>query len=255
MNILIIEDEPRTAKSLEKIITEVRTDAAITGLYQSVESSVKALAQNPPVDLIFMDIQLADGLSFEIFKQVTVSCPVIFCTAFDEYAIEAFRQNGIDYILKPFSQQDIAEAFRKADALKSFYQQKAAPAPDFSELISRLGGPAGKTSFLVFHDQKYMTVATEEIAFFYVSYNATCIKCFDKKEYVISQSLDQIAAQVSAKQFFRVNRQYLVNFKAIKEIEHYFMRKLYIKLVIDTKEKLLVNKEKAPRFFAWMEDR
>lgn len=253
MNILIIEDEPRTAKSLEKIIMEVRADARITGFCQSIEGAVKVLAQHPPIDLIFMDIQLADGLSFEIFKQVTVTCPVVFCTAFDEYAIEAFRQNGIDYILKPFSQADITEAFNKADTLKQFYQQKAAP--DFSELISRLGTPAGKTSFLVFHDQKYITIATDQIAFFYVSYNATCIKCFDKKEYVISQSLDQIAAQVSAKQFFRVNRQYLVNFKAIKEVEHYFMRKLYVKLVIDTKEKLLVNKEKAPRFFAWMEER
>ncbi len=253
MNILIIEDEPRTAKSLEKIIKEVRADARITGFCQSIEGAVKVLAQHPPIDLIFMDIQLADGLSFEIFKQVTVTCPVVFCTAFDEYAIEAFRQNGIDYILKPFSLADITEAFNKADSLKQFYQQKATP--DFSELISRLGAPAGKTSFLVFHDQKYITIATDQIAFFYVSYNATCIKCFDKKEYVISQSLDQIAAQVSAKQFFRVNRQYLVNFKAIKEVEHYFMRKLYVKLVIDTKEKLLVNKEKAPRFFARKEER
>lgn len=253
MNIIIIEDEPRTAKSLEKLILDIRPEVTITGQFQSVESTVKALSEQTPADLIFMDIQLADGLSFEIFKQVKVTAPVVFCTAYDEYSIDAFKQNGIDYILKPFSRDDIAEAFNKADSLKSFYQQKAAP--DFNALLSRLTSPSGKTSFLVFHNQKYITVPTDTIAFFYVSNNATCIKCFDKKEYVISPSLDQVAAQVSAQQFFRVNRQYLVNFKAIQEVEHYFMRKLYVKLTIETKEKLLVNKEKAPKFFAWMEDR
>ena len=255
MNILIIEDEPRTAKSLEKIITELRPEATITGKCQSIENAVKVLSEAVQPDLIFMDIQLADGLSFEIFKQVKVSCPVIFCTAFDEYSIEAFKQNGIDYILKPFSKEDIAEAFKKADSLRNFYQQKSVPAPDFTELISKLTSPAGKSSFLVFRNQKYLTVATEDIAFFYISYDATCIVGFDKQEYVINQSLDQIAELVSAKQFFRVNRQYLVNFKAIKEVEPFFMRKLYVRLVIETKEKLLVNKEKASRFLSWMEDR
>lgn len=252
MNIIIIEDEPRTAKSLEKMIMELRPEAVISGSCQSVESAVKLLAQKTP-DLIFMDIQLADGLSFEVFNQVEITCPVVFCTAFDTYSIEAFKKSGIDYILKPFSSEDIAEAFNKVDTLRNFYQKKSIP--DFSDLISQLAAPAGKTSFLVFHNQKYSTVSVEQIAFFYVSHNATCIRCFDKKEYVLNQSLDQIAAQVSARQFFRVNRQFLVNFSAIKEVEHYFMRKLYVKLVIETPEKLLINKEKAPRFFAWMEDR
>lgn len=253
MNILIVEDEPRTAKSLEKIITELRPDATVTGVCQSIESAVKRLSQAGSPDLIFMDIQLADGLSFEIFKQVEVTCPVVFCTAYDEYAVEAFRQNSIGYILKPFSKEAIADAFKKLDSFRAFYKKDAVP--DFSALINKLTAPEGKSSFLVFNNQKYITVATENIALFYVQHSATCILCFDKKEYVISQSLDQIGALVSPGQFFRVNRQYLVNFKAIKEVEHFFMRKLYVKLIVDTKEKLLVNKEKAPRFLAWMEDR
>jgi len=257
MKILIIEDEPKTAKSLEKIITELRPEATIAGKYQSIEGAVKALSQPTQPDLIFMDIQLADGLSFEIFKQVKISCPVVFCTAFDEYAIDAFKQNGIDYILKPFSKEDIAEAFKKVDALKDFYQQQNTAIPDFTALINKLTIPANatKTSFLVFKNQKYTTVPTENIAFFYISYDATCIVSFDKQEYVISQSLDQIAELISPKQFFRVNRQYLVNFKAIKEVEPYFMRKLYVKLTMETKEKLLINKEKSSRFLSWMEDR
>lgn len=253
MNIIIVEDELKTARSLEKLILDIRPDAMITGQYQSIESTVKALSQEVQPDLIFMDIQLADGLSFEIFKQVRVTSPVVFCTAFDEYSIQAFKQNGVDYVLKPFSREDIEEAFNKVDTLKNFFQQKLVP--DLGQLLSKLGTTSGKTSFLVFRNQKYTTIHTDNIAFFHIRNDATCIMCFDKQEYVVNQSLEQIAQQVSPQQFFRINRQCLLNFAAIKEVEHFFLRKLHVKLVIETKEKLLVNKEKATRFLAWMEER
>lgn len=253
MNIIIIEDELRTAKSLENIILGLRPDAKIVGQYQSVERSVEALVNAPQPDLIFMDIQLADGLSFEIFKSVKITCPVVFCTAYDEYSLEAFKSNGVDYVLKPFSKEDIQEAFRKVDSLKNFFQQNTTP--DLGELLARLNPPAGKTSFLVFKNQKYTTVHTDGIAFFYIRNEATSIMGFDQQEYALNQSLDQITAAVSSKQFFRVNRQYLVNFKAIKEVEHFFLRKLYVKLVIETPERLLINKEKSTAFLSWMEDR
>jgi len=253
MNIIIIEDELRTARSLETIINEIKPNARITGQYQSVEDSVAALSVSTQPDLIFMDIQLADGLSFEIFKSVKITCPVVFCTAFDEYSLEAFKSNGVDYVLKPFSKEDIKEALRKVDDLKNFFQQKTTP--DIESLLQRLSPQSGKTSFLVFKNQKYATVQTDNIAFFYIRNDSTSLMCFDGQEYALSQSLDNIAASVSAKQFFRVNRQYLVNFKAIKEVEHYFLRKLYVKLVIDTPEKLLINKEKSHSFLNWMEDR
>jgi two-component system response regulator LytT len=253
MNIIIIEDELRTAKSLETIIKELKPAARIMGRYQSVEESVEALSNSAQPDLLFMDIQLADGLSFEILKSVKVTCPVVFCTAFDEYSLEAFKSNGIDYVLKPFSKEDIKEALRKVDELKNFFQQKASP--DLESLLSRLSPPSGKTSFLVFKNQKYTTVQTDNIAFFYIRNDATSLMCFDGQEYALNQSLDTIASSVSTKQFFRVNRQYLVNFKAIKEVEHYFLRKLYVKLVIETPEKLLINKEKSHSFLNWMEER
>lgn len=253
MNIIIIEDELKTAKSLENIILSLRPDVKIVGQYQSIEGSVKALSEQPQPDLIFMDIQLADGLCFEIFKQVKVNSPIVFCTAFDEYSLEAFKRNGVDYVLKPFSKTDIQEAFQKVDGLQNFFQQKVIP--DLSNLLAKLSSPAGKESFLVFKNQKYTTVQTENIAFFYIRNDASTIMCFDKQEFALNQSLDQITALVSSKQFFRVNRQYLVNFKAIKEIEHYFLRKLFVKLVIETPDKLLINKEKTPAFLSWMEDR
>jgi len=253
MNIIIIEDELKTAKSLENIILGLKPDAKIAGQYQSVESAVKALSEGPMPDLIFMDIQLADGLCFEIFKLVKVTCPVVFCTAYDEYSLEAFKNNGVDYVLKPFSKQDIQEALKKVDELKNFFQQKTLP--DLGDLLSKLAAPSGKTSFLIFQNQKYKTVNVEDIAFFYVRHDATWIMCFDKQQYTINQSLDQVTNAVSAKQFFRLNRQYLVNFKAIKEVEPYFLRKLYVKLVVETPDKLLVNKEKSHNFLTWMEER
>ena len=253
MKILIIEDEPRAAASLEKMLTHIDPAINIIGKCQSIDSSVKFLSGNLLPELIFMDIQLADGLSFEIFKQIKVEAPVIFCTAYDEYSIQAFKQNGIDYILKPFTSQDIEAALGKVDQLSRFYQSDKTP--DFSDLIARLNSPSGKRSFLVFHQQKYITIATENIAFFYIRNSATCIMCFDQKEYVINQSLDQLATEVAEQDFFRANRQYLVNFKAIVHVEPFFMRKLYVKLLIDTREKILVNKEKAPKFLHWMDNR
>lgn len=253
MNIIIVEDELKTAKSLENIIMGLKPEAKIIGQYQSIASTVTALNEGVTPDLMFMDIQLADGLCFEIFKQAKVNCPVVFCTAFDEYSLEAFKSNGVDYVLKPFSKQDIQEALKKVDELKNFFQKKTVP--DLGDLLSKLGAPGGKTSFLVFQNQKYRTVNVEDIAFFYIRHDATWIMCFDKQQYTINQSLDQITAAVSAKQFFRLNRQFLVNFKAIKEVEPYFLRKLYVKLVIETPEKLLVNKEKSHAFLTWMEDR
>lgn len=253
MNITIIEDELKTAKSLENIIISLRSETKLLGQYQSIEDSVTALTEGPQPDLIFMDIQLADGLCFEIFKSVKITCPVVFCTAFDEYSLDAFKSNGVDYILKPFSKDDIKEALRKVDELKNFFQQKTSA--DLNALLSQLNPSSGKTSFLVFKNQKYTTVQIDNIAFFYIRNDATSIMGFDKQEFALNQSLDQVAASVSSKQFFRVNRQYLVNFKAIKEVEHYFLRKLYVKLVIETPDKLLINKEKSHSFLNWMEDR
>jgi len=253
MNIIIIEDELKAARSLENMIAEVRPQAKVIAQLQSIESSVKYLTENKQPDLIFMDIQLSDGLCFEIFKSIKITCPIIFCTAFDEYSLEAFKANSVDYVLKPFSKSDITDAFKKVDELKNFFQQSIMP--DLGNLLSQIAPPTGKKSFLVFKHNKYTTVSTDSIAFFYIRNEATSIMCFDQQEYSLSQSLDQVISLLSPVQFFRLNRQYIVNFNAIKEVEHYFMRKLFVKLTIPTPEKLLINKEKAPVFLNWLENR
>ncbi len=145
MNIIIVEDELKTAQSLERIISGLKPAAKITGQYQSIASTVAALSAGPMPDLIFMDIQLADGLCFEVFKAVKVTCPVVFCTAYDEYSLQAFKNNGVDYVLKPFAKQDIQEAFKKVDELKNFFQQTTMP--DLGDLLSKLVPAGGKTTF------------------------------------------------------------------------------------------------------------
>lgn len=254
MNIIIIEDEFRAAKSLQNLISDLKPDSKILGVYDSIETSIEGLKDVKP-DLIFMDIQLSDGLSFEIFKSVDITCPVVFCTAFDQYMLDAFKSKGVDYVLKPFSKEDIAEALRKVDELKKFFQKN--DLPDLELLIQKINQPAstGKSNFLVFKNQKYTTIPTEDIAYFYIHNEITHLVTFGKEQFSLSQPLGQVAEQVSGKQFFRVNRQYLVNFKAIKEMEHYFQRKILVKLTVETPEKLLINKEKTHSFFTWLEDR
>ncbi|WP_213279877.1 LytR/AlgR family response regulator transcription factor [Chryseobacterium indologenes] len=254
MNIIIIEDEFRAAKSLQNLISDLKPDSKILGVYDSIETSIEGLKDVKP-DLIFMDIHLSDGLSFEIFKSVDITCPVVFCTAFDQYMLDAFKSKGVDYVLKPFSKEDIAEALRKVDELKKFFQKN--DLPDLELLIQKINQPAstGKSNFLVFKNQKYTTIPTEDIAYFYIHNEITHLVTFGKEQFSLSQPLGQVAEQVSDKQFFRVNRQYLVNFKAIKEMEHYFQRKILVKLTVETPEKLLINKEKTHSFFTWLEDR
>jgi DNA-binding LytR/AlgR family response regulator len=255
MNIIIIEDEYRAAKSLQNLISELKPESKITGVYDSIEMSIEALSKGSMPDLIFMDIHLSDGLSFEIFKQVDITCPVVFCTAFDQYMLDAFKSKGVDYVLKPFSREDIAEALRKVDELKKFFQKNELP--ELESLLQKIAQPqvASKSNFLVFKNQKYTTIQTENIAYFYIHNEITHLVTFDKEQFQLSQSLGQVAEQVSEKQFFRINRQYLINFKAIKEMEHYFQRKILVKLTIETPEKLLINKEKTHSFFTWLEDR
>lgn len=251
MNILIIEDEIKTAKALAKMILSIQPAAQITATIQSVKTAVDYLAENANPDLIFMDVQLADGNCFEIFKQVQVRSPVIFCTAFDEYAMDAFKANGVDYILKPFSADSLQSAFEKVALLKNFFQVNE----QASLKINKLLDPAGKTGFLVFKNNKYSTIQTNDIACFYIRDEITTLVTVTSEEYGISQSLDELYKVMNPKQFFRINRQYLIGYSSVKEVEHYFARKLIVKLNISTTEQLIIGKDKATSFLNWLDNR
>ncbi|MBB5623546.1 DNA-binding LytR/AlgR family response regulator [Pedobacter cryoconitis] len=251
MNIVIIEDEIKTAKALAKMILLIQPSAQIAATIQSVKTAVAYLSENANPDLIFMDVQLADGNCFEIFKQVQVLSPVIFCTAFDEYAMDAFKANGVDYILKPFSTESLQSAFEKVALLKNFFQINE----QASLQINKLLDPAGKTGFLVFKNNKYSTIQTHDIACFYIRDEITTLVTVNSEEYAISQSLEELYKVLNPKQFFRINRQYLISYSAVKEVEHYFARKLLVKLNISTAEQLIIGKDKATLFLNWLDNR
>ncbi|WP_336828534.1 LytTR family DNA-binding domain-containing protein [Sphingobacterium multivorum] len=254
MNILIIEDEIKAARSLENLILHLQPGSRILAKIQSVEGAIDYLSNNPSPELIFMDIQLSDGISFDIFKAVKIVCPVIFCTAFGEYAMEAIKENGIDYLLKPFSEDDLKNAFEKVHNFKNIFQK--ASANDLNDIISRINDQESKkTSFLVFKNNKYLTVKTDDIAYIYINYTSPSLVTFKGEQYDMNQSLDHLGSILSDKQFFRLNRQYLINFSAVKEVEHYFGRKLFVKLTVPTEEKLLIGKDKTAMFLNWLEDR
>ncbi len=254
MNILIIEDEIKAARSLENLILHLQPGSRILAKIQSVEGAIDYLSNNPSPELIFMDIQLSDGISFDIFKAVKIVCPVIFCTAFGEYAMEAIKENGIDYLLKPFSEDDLKNAFEKVHNFKNIFQK--ASANDLNDIISRIGDQERKkTSFLVFKNNKYLTVKTDDIAYIYINYTSPSLVTFKGEQYDMNQSLDHLGSILSDKQFFRLNRQYIINFSAVKEVEHYFGRKLFVKLTVPTEEKLLIGKDKTAMFLNWLEDR
>ncbi|MEJ5055450.1 LytR/AlgR family response regulator transcription factor [Sphingobacterium sp. MYb382] len=254
MKILIIEDEIKAARALENLILKLRPQVQILAKLQSVEASIDYLTNEKMPDLIFMDIQLSDGVSFAIFKAVSVACPVIFCTAFGEYAMEAIKDNGIDYLLKPFSETDLKQALAKVDQFKDFFQKNNES--KLADLLTKINEEENKKkSFLVFKNNKYLTVKTDDIAFIYINYTSPSIVNFKGEEFSINQSLDQVQGLLSDKQFFRLNRQYIVNFSAIKEVEHYFGRKLFVRLNIATPDKLLIGKEKTAQFLHWLENR
>jgi DNA-binding LytR/AlgR family response regulator len=283
MKIVIIEDEVKTARALAAIITTVEPGAEIVASLQSVRASVDWFSAGMRSDLVFMDIQLADGLCFDIFRETTVPSPVVFCTAYDEYAIEGFKANGIDYILKPFSEATLVAAFQKWKDFRTHFAaaasdaQSAAPAADqpagpdpaaahsgatpavppeeFRHLLQSLTTLQGKNSFLVFKNNKYIVVPTDNIAFFYIKGELPVLYTFDNKEYFVNQSLDTLESVLPAGKFFRTSRQYLVHFPAVKEIEHYFARKLLVHLTVNTPEKVIISKEKSVAFLHWMDNR
>jgi two-component system response regulator LytT len=209
-----------TYPSLIKLISKVRPQSQIEGPVLRVSSAIEYLQANPAPDLIFMDIRLADGLSFEIFQQTRVTSPVVFCTAFDENALEAFKANGVDYILKPFTEGSIIATFEKLGRIGTSFDNGADTSALVSKLLKSSVVPGGKQSFFVFKHGKYITISTSNIAYIFVRNEQCTIVPFTNEMYEIDQSLEETTGQLDEKFFFKLNRQYLIAFKAIKEVEY-----------------------------------
>lgn len=252
MNIAIIEDELLTSEDLTEIIGRIGKDIRIVAVLDSVKKAIDFFQQGQPVDLVFADIQLGDGLSFEIFRKARVDAPIIFCTAYDEYALDAIRSNAIEYILKPFSPEDIVAAIDKYHRLKKHFVPREV---DYEKIIRAITGnkPDEKkpNSILVYHRDKVLPIAMEDIALFYIHNDLTHLHCFDGRVYIVNQSLDELE-ELSKGGFFRINRQHLVNRRAIKDANHYMNRKYVVNLSIHFKETLVVSKNRTTDFLEWL---
>jgi two-component system, LytTR family, response regulator LytT len=252
MTISIIEDEPAIARNLEFMLREADPDIHVLARLGSVTEAVEWLRAHD-CDLVFMDIRLSDGLSFDIFERLSLDVPVIFVTAYHEYALQAFKSNGIDYILKPFDQADIAQALAKFKRLR----KNALTADHFAQIrlmaeTLKAESVAYKQSFLVHFREKMIPVAALDIAWFYTANELVHATSFDRKKYLIDFTLEQLAEQLDPRSFFRANRQFIIQRKAIREVEWYFNGRLLLKTQEEPEEKIIISKARAPEFKTWM---
>lgn len=249
MNVLIVEDESHTALLLQEII-EQDSDFIVVEKLESVVESVQYLSKHQKnLDLLVFDIQLADGHSFEIFKHIDVIVPVIFCTAYDEYAMNAIKNNGIDYVLKPIKEKEIHDALNKYKKLITNLQSSIPLPINFETKESK----PSQQNFLTQNREKTLIIKTEDIALFSLQNETVYLHTFEDKKYHLFKKLDYIESVCAHNQFFRINRQMLVNRKAVVSFEPYFNRKIVLNLSAKTKEKPIVSRLKVTEFKKWLE--
>ena len=249
MKVVIIEDEPLTAKDLAACILAAEPGADIVVTLGSVEEAIRFFKEHAAPDIIFSDIQLGDGLSFGIFAANAQPVPVIFCTAYDEYALDAFRAAGIDYILKPFTAKSIGAALAKYKAFRSRWAESTPVS--YAELAGLFGQEAARRSILVYYKEKIMPVAIADIALFHLRDEVVRLVTFGKQQYVVNKNLEELE-RLTGRQFYRVNRQGLVNREAIRDVSQDGTRSLVLNLLVPFEEKLTVGRVKAGDFLAWL---
>jgi two-component system, LytTR family, response regulator LytT len=250
MKVVIIEDEPLVANDLSKHILNIDKKIEVMAILPSIEESILWFENNETPDLIFSDIQLTDGLSFEIFKTIACTTPVIFCTAYDEYALKAFKANGIDYILKPFTKKIIADALAKYKSFESNYSKNVFNYENIMKLTESQKNPS-TSAVLVYSKDKIIPIQYNNIAIFYLENEVTYLLTFNGNKYSLNKSLEELEKNAS-NEFYRANRQCLVNRRAVKDASQYFARKLAISLNIPFNEEIIINKEKTVDFLNWL---
>lgn len=247
MKILIVEDETAAYENLVDILAEIAPDAEVLDNTESVRQTVRWLQSHPKPDLILMDIHLSDGSSFAIFEHVEVESPIIFTTAYDQYAIDAFKVNSIDYLLKPIKPEELRRALEKYSRLN---QQDILSY--LSQLHQLAETPKYKDKILVPYKDKLLPINTKEIACFYTTEKSTCIYLNDGRSYSYAKTLDQIYATLNPAEFIRANKQYIVARNSVKEITIWFDSRLLINLSIEVPERIYVSKNKASEFKNWI---
>ncbi|MCU0338706.1 MAG: LytTR family DNA-binding domain-containing protein [Spirosomaceae bacterium] len=250
MNILIIEDEPLAAKRIESLVKRIEPTAQVLAKLESVRGAVKWFNENPQPDLILMDIQLADGLSFEIFQQADITASIIFTTAYDEYAIRAFKVNSVDYLLKPIEEEELQTAMEK---FKS--QQKTNTQDQLGRVLDTLMSQRTewKTRFLLKAGARFDVVEIKDVAYLFAEDKVVFLVTKDHKKYFLDETLDEIEQKLNPKDFFRLNRKYISPVTTIERIEPHFNGRLKIKLHHRDDDEIYVSREKAEAFKKWLD--
>lgn len=251
MKVLIVEDESIAAKRLTNLLTKLEPDMEILDQLDSVKTAVKWLSRHE-ADLLFFDIQLADGLSFEILNQVNIKTPIIFTTAFDEYAIKAFKVNSIDYLLKPIDPEELQ------NALDKFHQnfKRAEPQQPNMAMLERamkMLTKQYKERFVVKIGEHIHTIDVREAAYFFSQDKATFLVTKDKKRYIIDYSLEDVEGLLDPQEFFRINRKYLISMRAVKDIVSYSNSRLRIILAQSAEMDAIVSRERVQDFKKWLD--
>jgi len=252
--IVIIEDEAATARNLEYILQEINKDTKIVMTLQSIREALDWFAVNHNTyDLIFSDIRLSDGLSFEIFRQANIRKPVIFVTAYNDYAIEAFRNNGIDYVLKPFDREEIQRTLLKyntliATGIKSQESKTEALLQELQHATKQY-----KKAFLIHYCGRLIPVEAAKINWFYTAYEIVYAHLADSRQYVVEFTLEQLERELDPTLFFRANRQFIINKNAVDTVEYFFNGRLLVKIHPLPQEQILVSKAKAMHFRKWLD--
>ncbi len=248
MRVLIIEDETAAARNLQSMLEAVEPGIEIVGITESIVDTVEWFAENEAPDMVFMDIHIADGESFRIFDSVDITSPIIFTTAYDQYALEAFKVNSIDYLLKPLKEEDLQRALDKWRRITNVER---------SEYRNRVGSMISEQQrtnemFLVHVKDKIVPLQASDIAYFYTSNERVTAHLLDGASYPIDKTLEALQSSLSEHDFFRANRQFIISRKAVKDISIWFGSRLSLNLTVEIPERIVISKARVPEFKRWL---
>lgn len=255
MRVFIVEDEKPAAEKLQKLLLAYDPNIEILGIADSIQKTLKNLQAGLAPDLMFMDVQLTDGLSFRVFDQMPAPCPVIFTTAFNQYAMEAFKANGIDYLLKPLTAEDLADSMDKLERLRSNLGQPEVAAPPLEALAKALQGyqeRSFKSRFMVKVGEHIRSVTADQIVCFFAE-GRTCYLVTPKGKYIVDYKLEELTDLLDPQQFFRVNRSFIIHINAIRDVLVYSNSRLKLTLSHELDKEIIVSREKVAPFKEWFD--
>ncbi len=247
--VLILEDEEPAVKRLKKLLSETVEETEVVAVLDSISSAKQWLQENKQPDLMLVDIHLADGISFELFKQVEITCPIIFTTAYDEYALQAFKLNSVDYLLKPVKKDELQQALNKYTKLNP---KQTLNIDQLLQAVSQAPADKYRQRFIIRYGEHIKTVETKDAAYFYTEARANFLITNDGKRYVIDFNLDQLEQMLNPEVYFRINRQFIISIGSIDEMTTWTKGRVMIKLKPASKIETIVSTERSPEFKKWL---